>query len=347
MALIFHFDARGSLEDGNKKQKMIDFREGFCMLLNLLQRGKSSFSIVIHRCKDFDGLNKLLEKDLDPSVQVSKIPNDLGHGFDLLSNLRKMKSKSVLVIQDQNKSETQSPLERKIPSLPFSWYFTFDCGEVEVVDAKGHKVKTEDLPEMMNIYLDFGFKIDSPSDLLFYITRCPIDPTWHMDKYIRPLDSSDIGKTITKLRTIRNPLDYHLLFGLVMRKPGPQVPPDISYCFPGCYVLKDIETIPEQETKCSFCFRSADKMCGKCKNAFYCSQQCQSNHWEMHKKSCEPCAKAPNKVISMTVQNIAKDAKLKVLEERYFYGWGAMEDIPSAQDYANLIQEYNERKVKH
>lgn len=37
---------------------------------------------------------------------------------------------------------------------------------------------------------------------------------------------------------------------------------------------------------CSFCCREACKRCGQCKMFFYCSRECQVEHWNVHKEQC-------------------------------------------------------------
>ena len=37
---------------------------------------------------------------------------------------------------------------------------------------------------------------------------------------------------------------------------------------------------------CAVCKKDADKSCGECKNAHYCSAECQKKDWPTHKKLC-------------------------------------------------------------
>ena len=45
-----------------------------------------------------------------------------------------------------------------------------------------------------------------------------------------------------------------------------------------------------KSAKCSNCKGREQKMmaCGQCKQAFYCSKECQKKDWKQHKKSCAP-----------------------------------------------------------
>lgn len=41
--------------------------------------------------------------------------------------------------------------------------------------------------------------------------------------------------------------------------------------------------------KCANCYKPLDapKRCGKCKSVFYCSGECQKDHWKVHKEACK------------------------------------------------------------
>lgn len=38
--------------------------------------------------------------------------------------------------------------------------------------------------------------------------------------------------------------------------------------------------------QCEKCHKSATKRCSKCKSVWYCSRDCQLNHWKDHKPIC-------------------------------------------------------------
>jgi len=43
--------------------------------------------------------------------------------------------------------------------------------------------------------------------------------------------------------------------------------------------------------KCGNCQKEASKRCSKCKQEFYCTRECQVQHWKEHKKVCKPLGK--------------------------------------------------------
>eukprot|EP01084_Bolivina_argentea_P128994 227901_1 len=47
------------------------------------------------------------------------------------------------------------------------------------------------------------------------------------------------------------------------------------------------ETLDKIYRTCAVCTASANKRCSGCKRVYYCSEQCQSNHWKQHKKECK------------------------------------------------------------
>lgn len=46
----------------------------------------------------------------------------------------------------------------------------------------------------------------------------------------------------------------------------------------------------EQPLLCALttCTKSANKKCSKCRQAWYCSRECQTQHWKVHKACCKP-----------------------------------------------------------
>lgn len=50
------------------------------------------------------------------------------------------------------------------------------------------------------------------------------------------------------------------------------------------YPPQNIQTKPKKI--CPVCNEKATKRCGRCQNIYYCSKECQVNHWKKHKKTC-------------------------------------------------------------
>lgn len=42
----------------------------------------------------------------------------------------------------------------------------------------------------------------------------------------------------------------------------------------------------DNKRSCKVCQKGAEKKCGNCSKAFYCSKDCQVKHWPTHKKVC-------------------------------------------------------------
>ncbi|KAK2958696.1 putative zinc finger MYND domain protein [Blattamonas nauphoetae] len=72
-----------------------------------------------------------------------------------------------------------------------------------------------------------------------------------------------------------------------------------------------------EKAKCAKCGRPADKRCSQCKSVFYCSADCQRNHWSTHKYSCkkvEP-TKQSQQQASMTASTSQQNTQKKVVIE--------------------------------
>jgi hypothetical protein len=65
---------------------------------------------------------------------------------------------------------------------------------------------------------------------------------------------------------------------------------------------------------CSTCNRSVEKMykCSKCLIIRYCSKECQTLHWEVHKKECKP-----------GLTNISPEVKLSKISKEFALGYSS------------------------
>ncbi len=66
------------------------------------------------------------------------------------------------------------------------------------------------------------------------------------------------------------------------------------------FLARPVTSIPSHYCSVSACEKPADKSCGKCRTAYYCSVECQKIDWRAHKPLCQkeikhvssPCAKS-------------------------------------------------------
>uniref|UniRef100_A0A8D0G8T8 Zinc finger MYND domain-containing protein 10 n=1 Tax=Sphenodon punctatus TaxID=8508 RepID=A0A8D0G8T8_SPHPU len=62
------------------------------------------------------------------------------------------------------------------------------------------------------------------------------------------------------------------------------------------YNLDVMEALVPEKPKCGMCGSEATKRCSRCRNEWYCKRECQVQHWQKHKKSCNLMADALNKL---------------------------------------------------
>ena len=67
-----------------------------------------------------------------------------------------------------------------------------------------------------------------------------------------------------------------------------------------------VETLEEENGKCNVCSAITNYRCQKC-NTFYCSRQCQSKDWPIHKTQCE---QLPLVFIPFFFLNLLKNYKI-------------------------------------
>lgn len=85
------------------------------------------------------------------------------------------------------------------------------------------------------------------------------------EKYARDLKKEDIGKLMMKVVP-------------VFMKSGD---PDYSYVGE-VYKIIDIS----YDNKCFECEKKTNMRCNKCKSIYYCSKECQTKRWKIHKEMC-------------------------------------------------------------
>lgn len=62
---------------------------------------------------------------------------------------------------------------------------------------------------------------------------------------------------------------------------------DIKSLFMGLINWRSESDIEAVSNACAYCLRQyCTKRCGRCKTTYYCSQECQKNHWKAHKQIC-------------------------------------------------------------
>lgn len=78
-----------------------------------------------------------------------------------------------------------------------------------------------------------------------------------------------------------------------------------------------VEDREDLEIICPICNKGADRLCSKCKRAWYCGRDCQVSHWKEHKKSCKEMAAAassnkdedPSRQLDIARAYVAKEAQ--------------------------------------
>eukprot|EP01043_Picozoa_sp_COSAG02_P014330 COSAG02_NODE_589_length_19902_cov_119.928939_9_plen_289_part_00 len=71
-------------------------------------------------------------------------------------------------------------------------------------------------------------------------------------------------------------------------------------------MLADVAMGKREGTPCAKCgCGGAKKLCGRCRQVSYCSQQCQKQHWKRHKKQCTPVSDRPKESDQLSGIDIA------------------------------------------
>nr|XP_025961153.1 zinc finger MYND domain-containing protein 10 isoform X2 [Dromaius novaehollandiae] len=59
------------------------------------------------------------------------------------------------------------------------------------------------------------------------------------------------------------------------------------------YSLDMMEALIPDKPRCRVCGAEAAKWCSRCRNEWYCTRECQVQHWQKHKAACNLLAEAP------------------------------------------------------
>nr|XP_013799913.1 PREDICTED: zinc finger MYND domain-containing protein 10 [Apteryx mantelli mantelli]XP_013799914.1 PREDICTED: zinc finger MYND domain-containing protein 10 [Apteryx mantelli mantelli] len=59
------------------------------------------------------------------------------------------------------------------------------------------------------------------------------------------------------------------------------------------YSLDMMEALIPDKPRCRVCGSEAAKRCSRCRNEWYCTRECQVQHWQKHKTACNLVAEAP------------------------------------------------------
>ncbi len=105
---------------------------------------------------------------------------------------------------------------------------------------------------------------------------------------VRSLTSEDIGKAIMKVRP-------SVLANGVF---------DASYTAPDVFCLESITFEYPVRGFCNHCGKKSSLQCGRCKNAFYCNQGCQSKDWKRKHRNVCKANSAKQRIVGMKVRKI-------------------------------------------
>ncbi|XP_068816405.1 zinc finger MYND domain-containing protein 10 isoform X1 [Struthio camelus] len=66
------------------------------------------------------------------------------------------------------------------------------------------------------------------------------------------------------------------------------------------YSLDLMEALVPDKPRCRVCGSEAAKRCSRCRNEWYCTRECQVQHWQKHKAACNLMAEAPKQADDLT-----------------------------------------------
>ena len=67
--------------------------------------------------------------------------------------------------------------------------------------------------------------------------------------------------------------------------------------------IKQINEQNDRQLCACCCLKEGNKRCGGCKQTYYCSKECQTKHWAVHKRKCKKIKRKKKKINKATKQN--------------------------------------------
>lgn len=114
--------------------------------------------------------------------------------------------------------------------------------------------------------------------------------------------------------------------------------------------LADNMNIPYLK-QCAECHRPGEHLCSACKGVYYCSKNCQANHWKAggHKKFCKSIQSAMAKYLEEEEKLRHCDDNLMGMPMDYFdpnndmlgHFWGIFETRPFCRALGTLVKKYS------
>jgi len=92
--------------------------------------------------------------------------------------------------------------------------------------------------------------------------------------------------------------------------------------------------------KCANCQKEALRRCSKCKQEFYCSRECQVEHWKSHKKACQVPA-SNIQTPSNNVENVQEVSNAEDIKASFITEIGGSDNVGEKNKLVNEKVEAN------
>lgn len=151
-------------------------------------------------------------------------------------------------------------------------------------------------------------KMESCGALIHYLNCCTCPPTWNHNMVnmsrVKILECLQQCTDLLRKRFIRGTPCGDMLEGILQGTEGhprnkhAQIQSTLRNIHEIATSISDgIGNRKQAKSSCRYCNKTGDdfKSCGRCKTAFYCSRECQTKDWKVHKKSCTPMDKSMSK----------------------------------------------------